>query len=77
MSRLQEIINQYKKICGYCDRFWKRDALDIDMITDNPARLNAAFCMLLGDLKKTKERVALRDLANGGIGRSWFNLKNV
>jgi len=48
------------------------DTLDIDRITNNLARLNAAFCMLSGDAKKTIDRVALRDLASGKIGRSWF-----
>jgi uncharacterized protein len=43
------------------------DTLDIDRITNNLARLNAAFCMLIGDVKKTTGRVALSDLASGKI----------
>lgn len=43
-------------------------ALDIDAITAGLAKLNAAFCMLLGGVKKAKERIALRDLASGKIG---------
>jgi Fe-S-cluster containining protein len=50
------------------------DALDVDSITNNLARLNAAFCMALGDVKKAKERIALRDLTDGKIGRSWFGV---
>jgi Fe-S-cluster containining protein len=50
-------------------------SLDIDRITNNLARLNAAFCILLGDLKKAKERIAVGDLADGSIGREWFGLK--
>ena len=52
-------------------------SLDIDRITDNLARLNAAFCILLGDLKKTKERIAVGDLADKSIDREWFGLKTV
>jgi uncharacterized protein len=47
-------------------------ALDIDAVTASLARLNAAFCMVLGDLKKVKGRIALSDLASGSINRSWF-----
>jgi len=47
-------------------------ALDVDIVTMDLVKLNAAFCMLLGDVKKTSERIALRDLASGKIGRSWF-----
>ena len=45
-------------------------ALDIDRITNNLARLNAAFCILAGDVKKSIERVALRDLASGKIRKT-------
>jgi Fe-S-cluster containining protein len=48
------------------------DALDVDTVTAGLAKLNAAFCMLLGDIKKVSERITLRDLASGKIGRSWF-----
>ncbi len=48
------------------------DMLDIDAVTTGLAKLNAAFCMLLGDVKKAKERIALSDLASGKTGRSWF-----
>jgi Fe-S-cluster containining protein len=47
--------------------------LDVDTVTTGLAKLNAAFCMLLGDVKKTKERVSLSDLASGKIGQAWFN----
>jgi Fe-S-cluster containining protein len=49
-------------------------ALDTDAVTLDLAKLNAAFCLLLGDVKKANERIALRDLANGKIKRSWFAL---
>jgi len=48
------------------------DALDVDTVTTGLAKLNAAFCMLLGNIKKVSERITLRDLASGKIGRSWF-----
>jgi uncharacterized protein len=47
-------------------------ALDTDAITDNLARLNAAFCILKGDVARAHERVALRDLAGGTVGPAWF-----
>ncbi|MGA2507756.1 MAG: YkgJ family cysteine cluster protein [Chitinispirillaceae bacterium] len=47
--------------------------LDVDTVTTGLAKLNAAFCMLIGDVKKAKERIALSDLASGKIGRAWFN----
>ena len=43
------------------------DALNVDTITTGLAKLNAAFCLLLGDVKKAKERIALSDLADGKI----------
>ena len=49
------------------------DALDVDTVTAGLAKLNAAFCLLLGDIKKASERIALGDLAHGKIGLSWFN----
>jgi uncharacterized protein len=45
-------------------------ALDADIVTMNLAKLNAAFCLLLGDVKKTEERIALRDLASGKIRKT-------
>ena len=53
-------------------------ALDIDKVTDNLARLNAAFCLLLGDIKKSEQRIALSDLAAGKINPLFFqsNRKN-
>jgi Fe-S-cluster containining protein len=48
--------------------------LDIEKVSDNLARLNAALCILLGDVKKSSERIMLRDLAEGTITRSYFNL---
>jgi uncharacterized protein len=50
-----------------------RDALDVDTVTAGLAKLNAAFCLLHGDIKKASERIALVDLANKNIGPSWFN----
>jgi uncharacterized protein len=50
-----------------------RYALDVDMVTAGLAKLNAAFCLLHGDLKKASERIALVDLAIKKIGPSWFN----
>ena len=47
-------------------------ALDTDAITTNLARLNTAFCMMLGDVAQTQERIALRDLASGTIGPARF-----
>jgi uncharacterized protein len=49
-------------------------ALDTDIVTMNFAKLNAAFCVLLGDVKKAEKRIALSDLVSGKIGRSWFVL---
>ena len=49
-------------------------ALDVDMVTMDLAKLNAAFCLLLGDIKKVSERITLRDLASGKIGRPWFGV---
>jgi Fe-S-cluster containining protein len=40
-------------------------ALDIEAVTNSLAKLNAACCMLLGDIGKSAERVALADLAAG------------
>jgi Fe-S-cluster containining protein len=50
------------------------DALDVDTITTGLAKLNAAFCLLLGDVKKAKERIMLSDLASGKINRLWFGI---
>jgi uncharacterized protein len=49
-------------------------ALGTDTVTMNLAKLNAAFCLLLGEVKKAEKRIALSDLASGKIGRSWFVL---
>jgi Fe-S-cluster containining protein len=44
--------------------------LAIDKISDNLARLNAAFCLLNdGTVKKAADRVLLRDLASGAVNR--------
>jgi Fe-S-cluster containining protein len=50
------------------------DALDTDIVTLNLAKLNAAFCLYHGNVKKAEKRIALRDLASGKIGRPWFAL---
>jgi Fe-S-cluster containining protein len=46
--------------------------LDIENVSDNLARLNAAFCMLLGDVKKSADRIRMADLANETVGPGWF-----
>jgi uncharacterized protein len=51
-----------------------RYALDVDTVTAGLAKLNAAFCLLHGDIKKASERIALVDLADKKIGPSWFNI---
>jgi uncharacterized protein len=44
--------------------------LEIDTVSNNLARLNAAFCLLTyGDVRKAGDRVAMRDLAGGKIQR--------
>jgi Fe-S-cluster containining protein len=43
--------------------------LDIEKISDNLARLNAAYCLAHGAIKMTSERIMLRDLAEGSAGR--------
>jgi uncharacterized protein len=43
--------------------------LDIEKISDNLARLNAAYCLAHGDIKMTSQRIMLRDLAEGSAGR--------
>jgi uncharacterized protein len=52
-------------------------ALDIDAVTNGLAKLNAAFCLLTGDIKKTEERVALVDLAGGRIGSAHFGIDTI
>jgi hypothetical protein len=49
--------------------------LGIDTVSNNLARLNAAFC-LLGDgtVKKAGERILLRDLASGAVGRDSLSM---
>jgi Fe-S-cluster containining protein len=42
--------------------------LDIEKISDNLARLNAAYCLARGDIKKASERVMLKELAEGPAG---------
>lgn len=42
--------------------------LEIDMVSDNLARLNAAFCLVReGSVKKAGERILMQDLASGKI----------
>lgn len=44
--------------------------LGIDTVSNNLARLNAAFCLLgHGNVKKAGERILLRDLASGAVGQ--------
>jgi Fe-S-cluster containining protein len=47
--------------------------LDIEKISDNLARLNAAYCLARGDVKKTSERIRLCDLAEGPAGAPRLN----
>ena len=46
--------------------------LDIERVSTNLARLNAAFCMLLGNVKKSADRITMADLADGTVGPAWF-----
>jgi uncharacterized protein len=55
------------------DRIDEALALDIDRVTTGLAKLNIAFCMVYGAAAQANERIALRDLSSGKIGRSWFN----
>ncbi|MBN2036648.1 MAG: YkgJ family cysteine cluster protein [Chitinispirillaceae bacterium] len=49
--------------------------LDIEKTTENLAKLNTVFCMLLGDATKAAERVSLADLASGNSGVSFFGCR--
>jgi Fe-S-cluster containining protein len=49
--------------------------LDMKEVSESLAKLNAAFCMLLGDVTKAAERVHLADLASGKIGVSFFSCR--
>lgn len=50
--------------------------LEIDTVSNNLARLNAAFCLLHGgSVKKAGERIPLRDLADGNITGDFFMKK--
>jgi Fe-S-cluster containining protein len=48
--------------------------LDIEKISDNLARLNAAYCLAHGDVKKTSERIVLWDLAEGAAGNPFVSV---
>lgn len=47
--------------------------LDIETVSDNLARLNAAFCLAQGDVKKASERVLLKQLAEGSVKAPFQN----
>ena len=50
--------------------------LEIDTVSNNLARLNAAFCLLHGgSVKKAGERIPLRDLASGKVTSDFFTNK--
>ncbi|MBN1131019.1 MAG: YkgJ family cysteine cluster protein [Chitinispirillaceae bacterium] len=46
--------------------------LDSEKLSDNLARLNAAFCMLLGKVEKASQRILLGDLAEGTVNKTFF-----
>jgi hypothetical protein len=50
--------------------------LDIENISDNLARLNAAFCMLMGDARKSAGRIKMADLADGTVDLGWFDSRD-